>query len=260
VGWSARGRVGRSHHRAWCYLLVDEKTRLTETAARRLRAIQEFSSMGAGFSLSMRDLEIRGAGNLLGTQQSGHIAVVGYDLYCKLLEHAVRDLRQLPPAEPPSVNLDLPGEAFLPRDYVADLRSKIDVYRRLSRAHRAEQVDDIEAELADRFGPPPEPVRRLCEQARLRALAASWGIDSITRHSGMIMIGHHDRERIDALRRAAAKKNRVMRVVDQKTAVVPLHADTLADPNKLLASVRSLIDLDIKSIQPGLDAVFETDD
>jgi len=255
-----RGRVGRSHHRAWCYLLVDEKTRLTETAARRLRAIQEFSSMGAGFSLSMRDLEIRGAGNLLGTQQSGHIAVVGYDLYCKLLEQAVRDLRQLPPAEPPSVNLDLPGEAFLPRDYVADLRSKIDVYRRLSRAHQAEQVDDIEAELADRFGPPPEPVRRLCEQARLRALAASWGIDSITRHSGMIMIGHHDRERIDALRRAAAKKNHVVRVVDQKTAVVPLHADTLADANKLLASVRSLIEPDINSIPPGPDAVFETDD
>ena len=90
--------------------------------------------MGAGFSLAMRDLEIRGAGNLLGTQQSGHIATVGYELYCRLLEQAVRGMKALPPAEPPPVNVDLPGEAWLPRDYIPDLRAKIDVYRRLSRA------------------------------------------------------------------------------------------------------------------------------
>ena len=101
-----RGRVGRSHHRAWCYLLVDEAARLTATAAKRLRAIQEFSSMGAGFSLAMRDLEIRGAGNLLGTQQSGHIATVGYELYCRLLETAVRGLKKMPPAEPPPVTVE----------------------------------------------------------------------------------------------------------------------------------------------------------
>jgi transcription-repair coupling factor (superfamily II helicase) len=238
-----RGRVGRSHHRAWCYLLVDEAARLTSTAAKRLRAIQEFSSMGAGFSLAMRDLEIRGAGNLLGTQQSGHIATVGYELYCRLLETAVRGLQKMPPAEPPPVNIDLPGEAWLPREYVPDFRAKIDVYRRLSRATAERQVDDLAAELSDRFGPLPDEARRLLDFARLRCRAIDLGIDSITRHPGMIMIGHHDRERIDRLRQAAAKKNRVVRVVDQKTAVVPLHADTLADPNKLLASVRSLVEL-----------------
>jgi len=238
-----RGRVGRSHHRAWCYLLVDETARLTSTAAKRLRAIQEFSSMGAGFSLAMRDLEIRGAGNLLGTQQSGHIATVGYELYCRLLETAVRGLKKMPPAEPPPVNLDLPGEAWLPRDYVPDFRAKIDVYRRLSRATAARQVDDLAAELSDRFGPPPDEARRLLDFARLRCRAIDLGIDSITRHPGMLIIGHHDRERIDALRQAAAKKGRVVRVVDQKTAVIPLHADTLADPTKLLASVRSLVEL-----------------
>ena len=238
-----RGRVGRSHHRAWCYLLVDETARLTSTAAKRLRAIQEFSSMGAGFSLAMRDLEIRGAGNLLGTQQSGHIATVGYELYCRLLETAVRGLQKMPPAEPPPVNIDLPGEAWLPRDYVPDFRAKIDVYRRLSRATAERQVDDLAAELSDRFGPLPDEARRLLDFAKLRCRAIDLGIDSITRHPGMIMIGHHDRERIDRLRQAAAKKNRVVRVVDQKTAVVPLHADTLADPAKLLASVRSLVDL-----------------
>jgi transcription-repair coupling factor (superfamily II helicase) len=238
-----RGRVGRSHHRAWCYLLVDEAARLTSTAAKRLRAIQEFSSMGAGFSLAMRDLEIRGAGNLLGTQQSGHIATVGYELYCRLLETAVRGLQKMPPAEPPPVTIDLPGEAWLPRDYVPDFRAKIDVYRRLSRATAERQVEDLAAELSDRFGPLPDEARRLLDFARLRCRAIDLGIDSITRHPGMIMIGHHDRERIDRLRQAAAKKNRVVRVVDQKTAVVPLHADTLADPHKLLASVRSLVDL-----------------
>ncbi len=238
-----RGRVGRSHHRAWCYLLVDEAARLTSTAAKRLRAIQEFSSMGAGFSLAMRDLEIRGAGNLLGTQQSGHIATVGYELYCRLLEQAVRGLKALPPAEPPPVNIDLPGEAWLPRDYIPDYRAKIDVYRRLSRATAARQVDDIAAELTDRFGPPPDEARRLLDFAKLRCRATDLGIDSITRHPGMVMIGHHDRKRIDRLRLAAAKKGRVVRLVDQKTAVMPLHADTLADPNKLLASVRSLLEL-----------------
>ena len=238
-----RGRVGRSHHRAWCYLLVDEAARLTATAAKRLRAIQEFSSMGAGFSLAMRDLEIRGAGNLLGTQQSGHIATVGYELYCRLLETAVRGLKKMPPAEPPPVNIDLPGEAWLPRDYCADFRAKIDVYRRLSRATAERQVDDLAAELSDRFGPLPDEARRLLDFAKLRCRAIDLGIDSITRHPGMIMIGHHDRQRIDALRQAAAKKGRVVRVVDQKTAVVPLHAATLADPNKLLASIRSLVDL-----------------
>ena len=115
--------------------------------------------------------------------------------------------------------------------------------RRLSRATAERQVDDLAAELSDRFGPLPDEARRLLDFAKLRCRAIDLGIDSITRHPGMIMIGHHDRQRIDALRQAAAKKGSVVRVVDQKTAVVPLHADTLADPNKLLASIRSLVDL-----------------
>ncbi|NCA10950.1 hypothetical protein EBR56_03940, partial [bacterium] len=215
---------------------------LTSTAARRLRAIQEFSSMGAGFSLAMRDLEIRGAGNLLGTQQSGHIATVGYELYCRLLEQAVRGLKALPPTEPPQVTIDLPGEAWLPRDYIADLRTKIDVYRRLSRATEQPQIDDLAAELADRFGPLPPEAGRLLDTARLRVAAAAHGIDAITMHPGMIVIGHHDRQRIDRLRLAAAKKGRVVRIVDQKTAVVPLRAETLADPHTLIASVRALLE------------------
>jgi transcription-repair coupling factor (superfamily II helicase) len=236
-----RGRVGRSHHRAWCYLLVDEAARLTSTAAKRLRAIQEFSSMGAGFSLAMRDLEIRGAGNLLGTQQSGHIATVGYELYCRLLEQAVRGLKALPPAEPPPVHVDLPGEAWLPRDYVPDFRAKIDVYRRLSRASTVQHVADIAAELGDRFGPPPAEVRRLLAFTGLRVAAAAIGIDSIVRHPGMILFGHHDRAGMERLAERAAARGRPLRNVDEKTAVIPLDAKILADPDALVDLLGSLL-------------------
>ncbi len=236
-----RGRVGRSHHRAYCHLLVDESATLTPTAAKRLRAIQEFSSMGAGFSLAMRDLEIRGAGNLLGTQQSGHIATVGYELYCRLLEQAVRGLKAQPPAEPPAVTMDLPGAAWLPRDFIPDVRTKIDVYRRLSRATAEPQVDDLATELADRFGPLPDEVRRMLEFARLRIAAAAHGIDSLSRQPGLLMIGHHDPQAIQRLRATWQAGGGTMRVVGDRTAVVPLDSRVAEDPDRLLKLVRTLL-------------------
>jgi transcription-repair coupling factor (superfamily II helicase) len=189
----------------------------------------------------MRDLEIRGAGNLLGTQQSGHIATVGYELYCRLLEQAVRGMKALPPAEPPAVNVDLPGAAWLPRDYIPDLRAKIDVYRRLSRVTVESQVDELATELADRFGPLPDEARRLLEFARLKALAVGLGIDSITRHPGMVVIGHHDRAAMERLRQKAAARGGTVRVVDQKTVVMPVHDSTAGDPDRLLAAIRTLL-------------------
>ena len=236
-----RGRVGRSHHRAYCHLLVDEAATLTTTAAKRLRAIQEFSSMGAGFSLAMRDLEIRGAGNLLGTQQSGHIATVGYELYCRLLEHAVRGLKSLPPAEPLPVTIDLPGAAWLPRDFIPDFRAKIDVYRRLSRATAEGQIDDLAAELSDRFGPLPAEVTRMLDCARVRLAAAAHGIDSIKRQPGMLMIGHHDLQAIQRLRAAWQAGGKTLRIVGEKTAVIPLEQGIYDDPDRLLAVVRTLL-------------------
>src|SRR6185503_16243163 len=128
-----RGRVGRYKHRAYCYLLLDPNKHITPNAARRLHAIEEFSDMGAGFAIAMRDLEIRGAGNILGTQQSGHIAAVGYELYCQLLENAVRTLQKMSPKVSLDVDINLPGDAFLPADYVDDMRLKIDLCRRLTR-------------------------------------------------------------------------------------------------------------------------------
>jgi transcription-repair coupling factor (superfamily II helicase) len=174
-----RGRVGRYKHRAYCYLLVGEDRHLSPEAARRLRAIEEFSQMGAGFALAMRDLELRGAGNILGTEQSGHIAMVGYEMYCALLERAVRQLKNMAPRESVDVNIDLPGEAYLPRGYVPDQRSKIDLYRRLARLTTEARVDDFASELADRFGPLPPVAAHLLELARQRIWAHRAGIHEI---------------------------------------------------------------------------------
>src|SRR5205823_4678709 len=131
-----RGRVGRYKNRAYAYMLLDGDRAVTPTAARRLKAIEEFTELGAGFKIAMRDLEIRGAGNILGTQQSGHIAAVGYELYCQLLENAVRSLKQMPVKTHLEVTVDLPWPSVLPRDYVPGQKQKIEVYRRLSRVRR----------------------------------------------------------------------------------------------------------------------------
>ena len=241
-----RGRVGRSHHRAYCYMLVDETARLTSTAARRLRAIQEFSSMGAGFSLAMRDLEIRGAGNLLGTQQSGHIATVGYELYCRLLEQAVRGMKRMPSADPPQVTLDLPGDAYLPREYVADLRAKIDVYRRLSRATTDSHVEDLAAELVDRFGPLPDAVGRLLARARLRVAAQAAGIDAIGVEAGMVAIRHHDLRRMKAIHQSGRGAASRLRLVDDRSAYLPLDPSVLAAPDSLIACLAVVLRRDAK--------------
>ncbi|MEN0111951.1 MAG: transcription-repair coupling factor, partial [Planctomycetota bacterium] len=194
-----RGRVGRSGRRSYCYLLVDEDRRLSPEAARRLRAIEEFSQLGAGFALSMRDLEIRGAGSLLGTQQSGHIATVGYELYCSLLENAVRELQNLPPRLSVDVNIDLPSEAFFSAGYVGHQRERIDLYRRLARVEGEAAVDDFREELVDRYGPPPPPAERLLELARLRVAAHTWGVQTIRREGKYVVFGYTQRPAIHRL-------------------------------------------------------------
>jgi transcription-repair coupling factor (superfamily II helicase) len=211
--------VGRFKHRAYCYLLIDEKKHLSPTAAKRLRAIEEYSEMGAGFAIAMRDLEIRGAGNILGTQQSGHIAAVGYELYCQLLDQAVRKLRREPPAEILQVDVDLPGEAYLPDSYITDLKSKIDLYRRMVRITSQEETADLREEMVDRFGEPPEVVRRLLDLAVLRIDAAIWAIHSIGVEQNYIVLGYADRSRIEHLKRVA---DYPLRIVDAQSAYLPL--------------------------------------
>jgi transcription-repair coupling factor (superfamily II helicase) len=232
-----RGRVGRYKHRAYCYLLIDPSKHLNPNAARRLRAIEEFSDMGAGFAIAMRDLEIRGAGNLLGTQQSGHIAAVGYELYCQLLEAAVRKMKKLPPKMSIDVDIDLPGEAYIPDDYIPDLRLKIDLYRRLARVTDEEQVREFHAEMTDRFGPPPEPVQRMLRLTELKIDAAVWQVAALRIEDRYLVFDYTDRGRIDQLARLTQGK---LRVVDEKNAYFTLPADA-THPDRILAAARSVL-------------------
>lgn len=174
-----RGRVGRYKHRAYAYLILDQQRNVSPIASQRLKAIEEFTELGAGFKIAMRDLEIRGAGNILGTQQSGHIASVGYEMYCQLLENAVRTLKRQPLKTPLEVTIDIPWPAFLPKEYIPGQKLKIEVYRRLSRVRKLERLDDFRTELQDRFGKPPETVAWLLRLAELRILSARWQISNI---------------------------------------------------------------------------------
>ena len=232
-----RGRVGRYKHRAYCYLLVDEDRQLTPEAARRLRAIEEFSQMGAGFALAMRDLELRGAGNLLGTQQSGHIATVGYELYCSLLEKSVRQLRNLSLPESVDVSLDLPVAAYFPRQYVPDMRMKIDLYRRITRIVNEAELNDFQAELADRFGPPSAAVLQLVELARLRIWAHQWQINSIHQEGKYLVLGFTDRGKIDQLR---SRNGNRLRVPDANSAYLPMDRQ-VNDLKEIFAELKSLL-------------------
>ena len=232
-----RGRVGRYKHRAYCYLLIDPGKHVTPNAARRLRAIEEFSDLGAGFALAMRDLEIRGAGNLLGTQQSGHIAAVGYELYCQLLENAVRRLKQMPPKMSIDVDLALPGQAYLPTEYVPDMRLKIDLYRKLSRITAAEELEEYRGELADRFGPLPEPVQRMLAREALKIDAAIWQIAEIYMEGRFLVFRYTQRARIEQLARLSGGK---LRVVDQQSAYLRL-PEGIADADAILNLVKSVL-------------------
>ena len=232
-----RGRVGRYKHRAYCYLMIDQNRHLSPMAAKRLRAIEEFSHMGAGFALAMRDLELRGAGNILGTQQSGHIATVGYEMYCAMLEKAVRQLKRLPPRESVDVNIDLPGEAYLPRNYVPDMRTKIDLYRRLARLTREGQVDDFATELVDRFGPIPEITQHLLDRSRLRIWAHQWGVNDIHLEDSYAVLRYTSRDKLDRL---LAHSGRKLRIADRTSAYLPLEP-AIGDRKTIFEVVKSLL-------------------
>ncbi|HEX6419985.1 MAG TPA: transcription-repair coupling factor [Acidimicrobiales bacterium] len=174
-----RGRVGRSGQRAYAYLFHPRDRALTEEAYERLKTIGEATELGSGFKIAMRDLEIRGAGNLLGTGQSGHIAAVGYDLYCQMVSEVVAELKGEEVREPAEIKLDLPLDAHLPHDYVAKEELRLEAYRRLATVTTRAEVDDILAEWQDRYGPVPDPAAALLDVARLRAQAARLDIREI---------------------------------------------------------------------------------
>jgi transcription-repair coupling factor (superfamily II helicase) len=179
-----RGRVGRSGMRAYAYLFYPPESSLSEEAYERLKTIGETTELGSGFKIAMRDLEIRGAGNLLGTGQSGHIAAVGYDLYCQMVNEAVAELKGEPRREPAEIKLDLPIDANLPKDYVAREDLRLEAYRRLAAVTTPAEVDDIRAEWEDRYGPVPPAAAALLDVGRLRAECVRTGIREINVSKG----------------------------------------------------------------------------
>ncbi|MEP6661857.1 MAG: transcription-repair coupling factor [Acidimicrobiales bacterium] len=179
-----RGRVGRAGQRAYAYLFHPPDRTLTEEAYERLRTIGEATELGSGFKIAMRDLEIRGAGNLLGESQSGHIAAVGYDLYCQMVNEAVAEMKGEEVRPPAEVKLDVPVDAHLPKDYVGKEELRLEAYRRLAAVTTHAEVDDIRAEWEDRYGPVPEPAAALLGVGHLRAECFRTGIRDISITSG----------------------------------------------------------------------------
>jgi transcription-repair coupling factor (superfamily II helicase) len=177
--YQLRGRVGRSSHRAYAYLLVPSRRVLTEDAEKRLRVIEEFDDLGAGFRVALKDLEIRGAGNMLGPEQSGFIIGLGFDLYVKLLEEAVNEIRGEAVATRPEPRLLTDWSAFLPDDYVPDEHEKLSLYRRLAEVESLDALDDLLLEMLDRFGQLPPPAVALFELRRLRILGRGGNVESL---------------------------------------------------------------------------------
>ena len=174
-----RGRVGRSDQRAYAYLFHPRDARLTEDAHERLRTIGESTELGSGFKIAMRDLEIRGAGNLLGEAQSGHIAAVGYDLYCQMVTEAVAEMKGETTEEPREIKIDIPVDAHLPEDYVPSEELRLEAYRRLAEVRTAAELADLDNEWRDRFGPMPEQARALLTVGALRVECIRCGFDEM---------------------------------------------------------------------------------
>src|SRR5580704_5571377 len=174
-----RGRVGRGRERAYAYFLYPTEKALTETAHERLATVAQHTEIGAGMYVALKDLEIRGAGNLLGGEQSGHIAGVGFDLYVRMIGEAVSELRGQGPAERPEVRIELPVDAHIPHDYVPGERLRLEAYTRIAAIDSADDITAVRDELTDRYGPPPQPVINLLAVARLRAMARRAGLTDI---------------------------------------------------------------------------------
>jgi transcription-repair coupling factor (superfamily II helicase) len=186
--YQIRGRIGRSDVYAYAYLLYPSEDYLTGDAAARLRTLSDYTELGSGFKIAMRDLEIRGAGNLLGDEQSGQVAAVGFEMYAQLLEEAVAEQRGEPPATQPPVRLEIPVTAYIPPEYIAYEATKIDAHRRIARATDPRALAEVRAELTDRFGVPPEPVESLLALQSIRLKAATLGAAAVVYRGGRLQV------------------------------------------------------------------------
>ena len=245
-----RGRVGRAGSRAYAYLFHPPDRVLTEQAFERLRTIGESTELGSGFRIAMRDLEIRGAGNLLGTGQSGHISAVGYDLYCEMVAEAVADLKGETPEVASEIRIELPIDANIPSDYIEREDLRLEAYRRLAAVASESDVDDVRAEWVDRYGPVPEPAESLLAVARLRAECVRTGVQEVTVTPGPGFGGPKFVARISPIALLTSRTLRLEREykgslykAELGQLQLPLRSrDSLADD--LVAALQDLVPLD----------------
>ncbi|MBN1816009.1 MAG: transcription-repair coupling factor [Sedimentisphaerales bacterium] len=232
-----RGRVGRYKHRAYAYLLLPAQRSISPVAAKRLKAIEEYSQLGAGFRIALRDLEIRGAGNILGPEQSGHINTVGYELYCRLLSDAVKRLKDQPIDKTPDTVVELGFSTYIPRRYIPSDRQRMDVYRRITAATTSRDLDRLGEELDDVFGKVPSQVRLLLDLAEIRVLASAWDIRSIlVQECDLIFSFGQSRPVADLFARAPGRVS----IPDPGTVYLRLEKNRL-DPPTLLALLRKML-------------------
>jgi transcription-repair coupling factor (superfamily II helicase) len=232
-----RGRVGRYKHRAYCYLLLSQGSTMTATAAKRLKAIEEYSELGAGFRIAMRDLEIRGAGNILGPEQSGFIGAVGYELYCQLLDTAVHRLKGEPVDTFRPVHLELDVPAHIPRNYIDSDRQRMEIYRRLVRCRTKAELAQLEQDIRDAFGPYPPSVQTLLDLAEIRILAQPFKIQSITQaQPDLIFVV----EEMGLLEPVFANSPGSPRIADANTVHLRL-SDAYFEPATLLPVLRRML-------------------
>jgi transcription-repair coupling factor (superfamily II helicase) len=240
--YQLRGRVGRAGEQAYAYLFFPSNVRLTPTAHERLKTLAHYTELGSGMAIAMRDLEIRGAGNLLGAEQHGHIEAVGFEMYVRLLEEAARELRGVKTEEIPEVHMDLPVDAYLPASYIDREPLRLAAYRRIAETATASDVDDAAAELRDRFGPLPAPAGALLDAARLRADLRSYEITdvSIAPHELHGRVAKLRPARLDAPQRARLRTLHPRAVVSEatETLLLPVPED---DDLDLIAWLRDAL-------------------
>jgi transcription-repair coupling factor (superfamily II helicase) len=251
--YQLRGRVGRSRDRAYAYLFYPPERSITETSHQRLATVATHQDLGSGMAIAMKDLEIRGAGNLLGADQSGHVALVGYDMYMQLLAEAVAELRGRPIEQPKELKLEVPVDAHLPAAYVPRERLRLEAYRRLGGARAVEEVEALAAELADRYGPPPPPVRNLLVLAGVRAQAIAAGLTEVVCFGGRARLAPVDglpesrQVRLDRLYPGAVWKPQ------ERTLLVPLPAAAANLPTWLADLLTGVLDAPASPSLPASD-------
>jgi len=245
-----RGRVGRSKHRAYCYLLLPADRVVKEVAQKRLKAIEQYSMLGAGFKIAMRDLEIRGAGNILGAEQSGHIALVGYEMYCRILEDAVRELSQQKPVRTVSTtSVEIGVSGSIPKSYIPSDGRRLEAYRRIATASDGAMVRKALADLTDAYGSPPSPTMRLFELAELRVACAGLNVHTVTiRERDVVFVCDDAAVLAHALSQNAGGGSATVRALDAKTEgghpeVYFRPPENYLEPDTLLAVLRKRLGL-----------------